>query len=162
MNEHELLDLLSQDQKLISSFRHKDISKKSLAEESRKISARFLDIIEVNGFPYKNKVPTDAYKAAITLLLHTDLTDLERLFDKFLKDSNPNEIDRADLAFVVDKIMVIKGKCQIYGTQYKYTDDGHIESMPIENEKNVDVLRKKAGMEPLDEYLLKAANFLRT
>ena len=52
-----------------------------------------------------------------------------------------------------DRILVNRGKKQIYGTQ-KYWDpkENKFVFFPIEDEKNVKAKRKEVGLEPLTEY----------
>jgi len=64
------------------------------------------------------------------------------------KDAAP-----AHLAYLTDRVRVVAGEKQLYGTQMTYTKDGEMVPSPIEDEANVDARRKEAGLPPLAEYL---------
>jgi hypothetical protein len=53
---------------------------------------------------------------------------------------------------LTDRVLVGEGKKQLYGTQLS-TKDGKLTPQPIEDETNVDVRRKEAGLQPLAEYI---------
>lgn len=53
-----------------------------------------------------------------------------------------------------DRILMRKGKNQIYGTQLVYNNSsGQWELYPLENMDEVDEKRLEAGLIPLGEYL---------
>ncbi len=54
---------------------------------------------------------------------------------------------RKHIAFLQDRILVVKGRSQIYGTQF--LGDG---SFPIEDLGKLDKLRLEAELEPFDKY----------
>jgi hypothetical protein len=45
-----------------------------------------------------------------------------------------------------------QGKKQIYGSQVVFSKTGEPEFYPIDDEKNVNIRRKKVGMQPIEEY----------
>ncbi len=149
----KIQELIFEDQKNIKLFRGCKISQEEMARKSQKISKKFLEILNVYGFPYKNAVPEDIYKAGIALSLHLDLEDMQYVFDKFIENFQAEKIDPIHKAFFIDKMRVVSGKPQLYGTQYKIGKDKKIEMLPIENHEELEDRRKKAGLPPLSEYL---------
>jgi hypothetical protein len=63
------------------------------------------------------------------------------------------EASLSNYAIMKDRILVNRGKQQIYGTQ-KYWDSKQAKFVffEIEDEKNVNKLRKEVGLEPLKEF----------
>jgi hypothetical protein len=53
---------------------------------------------------------------------------------------------------MADRVLVRDGKKQLYGTQHKFSEDGGLVPLPIEDAANVDKRRKAIGLEPLAEY----------
>jgi hypothetical protein len=53
---------------------------------------------------------------------------------------------------MIDKIAVLKGEAQVYGTQYKIVNS-QVEFLPIKDKEGLDNRRSKAGLEPLEEYI---------
>jgi hypothetical protein len=155
---HKILELLKRDQEAISFFKKGDITPEEFKFRASKISEEFFDIYKKHGFPYKNENSGDVYKGAVVLSLHQPLENLEIIFNDIEK--LPSErVDPKDLAFMTDKIRVIKGEKQIYGTQYKIAN-GNIEFLPIENPNQINQKRKEAGLETLEEYEKKAKSWL--
>ncbi|MFQ5494692.1 MAG: DUF6624 domain-containing protein [Phycisphaerae bacterium] len=62
-----------------------------------------------------------------------------------------DEVRKDDFAYLTDRVLVLKGKAQRYGTQF-HTVDGKLQPLPIEDAANVDARRKEMGMPPLAEY----------
>lgn len=149
----KLLFLLKQDQDAIKSFRGGEITKEELTEKSLAVSKNFLNCVKFYGFPYKNQVKEDIYKAAITLSLHLDLVDLWDIFINYIKDQSSNCVSLSDKAFFIDKIRILSGQSQLYGTQYKIDENRNIELIPLEDKNNIDKIREDAGLRPLSEYI---------
>ena len=150
---YKIRDLLQKDQNQIRSFKQGGISKAEYQKYSKKISADFLRLISRNGFPYKNIVPGDIYKGGVTLSLHLDLENLVMIFDSYLKSASVNELDNEYRAILIDKIRVLSGAPQLYGTQFKVKEDRKIEILPIEDKNNLEKRRKEMGLKPLNKYL---------
>ena len=66
------------------------------------------------------------------------------------KISQEGTISRSDFATFKDRLLILQGKKQIYGTQYIY-DEKHKKYIlePIENINEVNNLRKEVGLPPL-------------
>lgn len=150
---NQIKELISMDQDNILLFRHGNISQEELIKRSKKISVEFLEIIKQNGFPYRDIVAEDVYKNAVTLSLHLDISDMNYIFDTFLKNVANDKFANEHKAIFIDKIRVLSGKPQLYGTQYKIDKEKNIDLLPIEDIENLEIRRKKMGLLPLSEYL---------
>ena len=115
----KIRELLAKDQSQIKLFKDGKITQFDLLQSSKEITKEFLELIN-NRFPYKNLVPEDIYKGAITLSLHLDLENLQHIFDSYIKNASSQEIDSNHKAIFIDKIRVLSGKPQLYGTQFKF------------------------------------------
>ena len=67
--------LIKKDQKNIKLFVKRKISKIHYQKTSKEIMREFLKIINIFGFPYKNILSNNIYKASITLALHLNIKD---------------------------------------------------------------------------------------
>jgi len=150
---NKLEELILKDQNNIKSFRQGVISKDSFLLISREISTAFLNFLGVHGFPYKDISLNDIYKAGITLGLHLDLKNMKAVFSKYVEKVPPDKIEAEHRAMFIDKILILSGKPQIYGTQFKISNDKMVELLPVQDMKDLDKIRQKAGLKQLNEYL---------
>jgi hypothetical protein len=61
------------------------------------------------------------------------------------------EVSQTDLAYLTDRVLLVEGKKQIYGTQFNFSD-GKWEPRPLEDPTSVDKRRAEVGLQPLAEY----------
>ncbi|HEX8456398.1 MAG TPA: DUF6624 domain-containing protein [Pyrinomonadaceae bacterium] len=117
--------------------------------------ARLEDIIKRHGWPGKSLVGEEASKAAFLILQHSDLRRQEKYLPLLKKAARKGDALPADVAMLEDRILVGRGKKQIYGTQVHSGTDtgGKLVLLPIENEEHVDKRRASVGLIPLKEYL---------
>lgn len=149
---NKILELLEKDQENIKLFKSGKITLSEMRAVNLIIKQKFLEIVKNDGFPYKNKVDSEIYKAGITLALHFPPDELEKIF-KDLEKLTEVEFDLSDKAYFVDRLKVLKNEKQIYGTQFNKDENGHISFFPIENVGNVDERRLQMGLCTLVEYI---------
>lgn len=145
--------LIKKDQDSIKSFRKGEITRDEFSFVSSNISKEFLDCIKTYNFPYHDIASEDIYKAAITLALHLGLDDLKYIYNRYIEGQSASKITPEHKAMFVDKIRVASGQLQLYGTQYKVDKDMNAELLPLENEKDVNEIRKEAGLQSLEKYM---------
>lgn len=145
--------LILEDQNRIKLFKQGSISQSEWIKKSKETTRIFIDLLDKYDFPYKNLVSEDIYKAGVTLSLHLDLKNLKHVFNTYVKNVSPSEIDPEHKTIFVDKIRILSNKPQLYGTQYKINENQKAELLPVENTAKLAERRKKAGLQPLDEYL---------
>ncbi|MFY9223334.1 MAG: DUF6624 domain-containing protein [Blastocatellia bacterium] len=56
-------------------------------------------------------------------------------------------------ALAYDRLQLMIGKKQLYGSQLSTSSEGEAGLMPLEDPENVDKLRKEVGLEPLAQYI---------
>ena len=146
----ELIELKDKDQEMIRDGRYS-------FDEHVKLTKRIKEIINQYGFPTISMVGKDGSQAAWLLVQHADenLTFQKRVLKLMLEADKKNDVNKDNLAYLIDRVRVNSGKPQIYGTQYK-EENGKIVSKPIEDEKNVDKRRKSVGLQPLSVYISEA------
>ena len=154
MAMHPLLDLLSRDQENLRSYRNGSISLEDMNKANTQISERFLAYVDASGFPFKDEADEKVYKAAVVLGLHlfNSNNDQVRFFQKYIEKAPDEQVEPWAKAYFIDKIRINAGQKQLYGTQFKATKDGSIESLPIEDEENVNKRRAELGMKTIEEY----------
>jgi hypothetical protein len=135
-----------------------DISKKMEAVDT-KDRKRLQEIIDKHGWPGKALVGKEAAHAAWLIAQHAD-ADLafQKRCLKLMEAAPRNDVDRRDLAYRTDRILVAEKKKQRYGTQL-LGQGGKFRPQPIEDEANVDRRRAEVGLPPLAEYLKWAQEF---
>ncbi len=147
-NTSLLENMLVRDQQAIKDFREKKISTSELQEINRKHVACLKEIIEKNGFPTITTTSHEAYKSAVVVVLHSEDIELLKQSIQFLKNRDVKDIEKAHIAFMVDKMRVLQNLPQLYGTQYRVNQDNVPEYIPIENPEALEERRKELGMEP--------------
>jgi len=119
----------------------------------RRNTAQLKKILKEIGWPSISKVGKIGSSYAWTLAQHAD-HDLR--FQKkclgLMKSESKNEINKANIAFLEDRIAVSDGRPQVYGTQFYKDSNGQIQPRPILDLKNIERLRKVMGLETFDEY----------
>jgi hypothetical protein len=111
------------------------------------------NIIDLHGWPTKDKVGEKGVQAAFLLVKHSENLVFQQdmlplIIQSFLdKEGIPGK----DVAQFTDNVSIRLGKKQVFGTQSELIN-GKIIFAPIENENNVDPLRAQMGMSTLAEY----------
>lgn len=106
------------------------------------------DIVSKYGYPNVRSVGKKGMHSLWLLVQHQDQNlDFQK---ECLKEC---EFSTQDKAYLTDRILLSDGKKQIYGTQFKGFDkSGEPISRPIKDIKNIDGIRKSAGLGSFAEY----------
>lgn len=122
-------------------------------------SARSLaQALDVYGWPDERLVGDEASRAAWRIAMQAvfDVTFMERC-RKALREAVGRGAARAwQLAFLEDRIRLMTGRPQRYGTQLEIGADGWPVPWMIEDPDKVDLRRAVMGLEPLAERLGRA------
>jgi hypothetical protein len=84
---------------------------------------------------------------AVWLLAHRD-TALARAALKRMMEAGPEESNAADVATLEDRLRLISGRKQLYGTQFRVGADGRVTLAPMEDSAHADLRREGAGLPP--------------
>ncbi|CAA7621125.1 conserved hypothetical protein [Magnetospirillum sp. LM-5] len=161
MRDH-LLQLAEQESKL----RHRLALSGELLEgyhpEIRAIheaNARELELaIDDEGWPTADEIGDDALEAAFLIALNamSRPSFQRRCLTHMKMAANRGEIPARHAAMLEDRIRVLEGRPQIYGTQLDWDEDGHLAPLPIDAEESLDQRRAKVGLPPLAQALAQA------
>jgi hypothetical protein len=109
-------------------------------------------IINKIGWPTISNVGKLGAGTAFLVADHSSRETMEKIFP-FLEEAAKNgEASMSNYATMKDRILVNKGKKQVYGTQSYRDEKGKAILFPVEDEKNLNKRRKEIGLEPLPEF----------
>lgn len=114
------------------------------------------NILDNYGWPDTSQIGVDGNLAIWAVIQHTPDIETHEKYLPLLKKATKNGFDKKYLAYSIDRIAVMKGKPQIYGTQL-FPDPwtGKLAVYPIKNPLKVDKRREKIGLNPITNYLKK-------
>jgi hypothetical protein len=114
---------------------------------------QFQAIMDRIGWPTATKVGKPGAGTAFLIIDHSPREIMEKYFPLLEIAAKNGEASLSGYATMKDRILVNRGKKQVYGTQ-RYWDStaNKFVFFPIEDEKNVNTKRKEAGLEPLPEF----------
>ena len=144
----ELLALVKADQAVMG---------KSEAEKNAVIRdevARLKVIIRKHGWPSISMVGKDGAQAAWLMAQHADfdLPFQKSVLSRMEKLAEAKEVNLENLAYLRDRVARNDGKLQIYGTQGSCNGKTY-EPFTLRDAENVDALRAKMAMQPLQSYI---------
>jgi hypothetical protein len=110
-------------------------------------------LIKKYGWLGKDFVGARGNNTVFLVIQHADLEIQEIYLPMLMKSVADSQSRLCDLALLQDRVLMRRGKKQIYGSQVvPNKTTGAMEFFPIEDEKNVNVRREKAGLEPIEKY----------
>jgi hypothetical protein len=148
----ELLLMRRDDQRL----RMAEISSGQPMDETQRIdrrnTARLKEIVDDYGWPTRSLVGRWGSHAAWLLVQHaTHEPAFMELVLRLMEGAPPGDVDPHDVALLKDRLLVMDGEEQIYGTQFTCRDGQHVLSTPLVDPERVDELRAEAGMPTFEE-----------
>ena len=140
---NELLQMAEADQAMRIKAINREAEWDSSVDERNQ--ARLKAIVDEHGWPTIPKVGAEASNAAWLLVQHAlDLKFMERCLE--LMESLPSgEVKPANIAYQKDRVLMMNGKPQIYGTQFQGTGEG-MHVYPINDAERVDERRASVGL----------------
>jgi hypothetical protein len=111
------------------------------------------DIIQIIGYPTIDKVGQEASDASWLVIQHAiGHPGFMRMCVSLLEDAvNEHRADAKQLAYLTDRIAVLEGKLQLYGTQFDWDENGYLSPNPIDDRVTVNERRKIFGLNTLEE-----------
>lgn len=109
------------------------------------------------GFPTISKVGLEAYEAAFIIIQHgiDHPQFLKSCAETIKKEAMSNEASFIHYAYLKDRIDVFENKNQTYGTQFDWDEKGLLSPVAIEDWSQVNVNRKKIGLNTLEDQIKK-------
>lgn len=117
-------------------------------------NARILDdIIDAIGYPTIDKVGKEASEAAWLVIQHSiGQPGFMRKCAALLEEAVRKHLaDPKNLAYLTDRIAVLEGKQQLYGTQFDWDENGELNPVLIDDLSQVNQRRKSIGLNTLEE-----------
>lgn len=110
-------------------------------------------IIEKYGWPDEMLVEKEGAEAAWLIAQHADHDVNFQKTCLALMQTHKSPISKIHLAYLSDRINVHEGKKQKYGTQFYFDKKANkLLPQPIADKKNIEIRRKRIGLEPFEEY----------
>ena len=116
---------------------------------------RLAQIIAQIGWPAPSVVGEDAARSAFLIVQHAISRPafMRSCLPLLARAAQIGEVPQIEVAMLTDRMLVLSGKPQIYGTQFDWDKSGQMSPKPIENVERAAQLRKAAGMETLEENI---------
>ncbi|MBS1486366.1 MAG: hypothetical protein JST43_02160 [Bacteroidetes bacterium] len=105
-------------------------------------------ILDRFGWIPQSKIGEGAAGTFFIVIQHSDTSVMAKWFPVFKSLAEKGEANRMNCATMEDRLLMWRGKKQIYGTQATSTDNNKtLFIWPIENPQEVNARRKKIGFE---------------
>lgn len=142
-----LRDKLIQEKKLSDGY-HEDMKTLHLSNANE-----LEGILDEIGFPTADKVGQEASKAAWLVAQHAiGSPKFMRKFALLLAEAVENQkADKKLLAYLTDRIAVLEGKPQQFGTQFDWDENGELSPNLMDDVSLVNERRASLGMNNIEE-----------
>lgn len=133
---------------------------RDIKQYNKEVQAKLDSILEVNGkYPGLSQVGYLLESAAWSVLQKADVTTLEKYLPMLKNAVKSKDLHPQYLAATIDKIEVLKGLPQIYGTQSRVVDEKE-EFYPIRDMRNLNELRGGMGLGKFGSKNSSLGNFM--
>ena len=123
-----------------------------MQQTDKDLTAKLKTIVDAQGWPTISLVGLEASRAAALILTHSPDHDFQRrLLPDLQKLIDDDKIMAADIANIIDKLLVAEGKPQRFGTQIDFRD-GNSVLWPIEDPAHLEQRREQYGLTPMAVY----------
>lgn len=111
------------------------------------------DMIDAIGYPAIDKVGEEAHQAAWLVIQHSiGQPGFMKKCAALLEEAVRRHLaDPKNLAYLTDRIAVLEGKQQRYGTQFDWDENGALSPVLIDAPSEVNERRKSIGLNTLEE-----------
>jgi hypothetical protein len=149
LRDHETRTRLARDGALFAGY-HPEMERVHL--ENAALLERVFDAL---GWPGRDRLGDDGAGAAFIILQHAiSRPDLQRRGLALMLDAIPmGQANALDAAYLSDRIAVMEGRAQIFGTQFDWDQDGLLSPAPIAEPEDVDARREALGLPPMAETI---------
>jgi hypothetical protein len=151
----ELLAMAAADQELRQDITPERMRDTAFAREmlrSQEHNARRMrQILVEHGWPGPALVGKDGTDAAWLLVQHGGAEIQEQALELMRELVEPG-VTAADIALLTDRILVERGRPQLYGTQFQFLEDKLVQ-YPVDDPDSVAARRAEVGLPPMDEYV---------
>ena len=116
--------------------------------------ARLKDIINKFSFPTIDLVGKDGMEAVFNIIQHADIEWQKSQLVKIEEAVKNDDMEAENYAFLYDRIKVLNGERQLYGTQVLKVNpiSKSVQLFETEDLENIDKRRRELGMMPIEMY----------
>ena len=116
-------------------------------------AVRLTEIIADHGWPGRSLVVEDGANAAWLVLQHAIAhpTLQRRGLELLRRAAGAGKVPLAQVAYLEDRVCLLEGRPQVYGTQYEWDENGELNPYLVEDAAGVDKRRRSVGLGPLAE-----------
>lgn len=107
----------------------------------------FSSITKKIGWPSNQIFSDSATTAAYIILLHNKSTDLSTFEDIIKEAFSKKEIDKKHYGVLMDRIAILGGKKQKFGTHCKKNKDGSVRFFNLSDISKININREKIGLD---------------
>ena len=116
--------------------------------------ARVQQIIDKHGWLGTDKIGARGNETLFVVIQHADSNIITHYFPLLVKSYETGATPGKHYALMLDRILVERGQKQIFGTQIQMQKvNNRFVPFPVEDEKRLNALRKKVGLQPIEKYL---------
>lgn len=150
----QILEMAKLDQKIRKTY----MKNPSLVKRVKKIDQLNLEkmksLVKRFGWPAISLVGGKASHLAWLLVQHadSDVRFQEYCLKLMKRAAKENDVSKANIAYLADRILVNKGNPQVYGTQFYQDNSGKWIPRPIVDTKSLDERRKIMGLNKFEAY----------
>lgn len=139
--------------KLIQSGQLSDGYNEAMKELHNKNAKILNEIIDTIGYPTADKVCREASDATWLVIQHAiGQPDFMKKCLKLLEIAvSENKANSKNLAYLTDRVAVLEGKPQLYGTQFDWDESGELSPNDFDDLIKVNQRRKSIGLNSLEE-----------
>lgn len=110
-------------------------------------------IFKKYGYPGRDLVGNDNEKTMFLVIQHSDIETMEKYLPYIKNEIQEHTLDPQVYAYLKDRINMIKGEPQIFGTQVQETKDEKFELYEMRSMYKIDSLRASFNLGSLSNYL---------
>jgi len=99
-------------------------------------------LIDSHGYPDRSQVGYPYEEIAFLVIQHSELEFMEKCLPLLLKASEEKKLNSKYYAYLYDRIQMLKGQPQLYGTQFTLKGEVYLTVDP----KNLENRRRKVGL----------------
>lgn len=130
---------------------------KEMERLHNKNADRLYQIINVIGFPTIDKVGEEAHEAAWLIVQHAIAKPafMKKCVSLLDNISDKRQLNQRNVAYLKDRIAVLEGKPQLFGTQFDWDENGEMSPNAYDDLTRVNERRKSIGLNALEEQISK-------
>lgn len=124
---------------------------KPIAKKCHIRASRVQEILNEIKVPVVTNIGLDGSRAVIILTMHSYLSFMEDVLALYKKcyEKDPNSVAKEWIPSLIDRIMILKRRRQLYGTHWLEDNNNNWFLVPVEDFANVNKRRAKYGLDSL-------------